>query len=92
MTTVSPPAPLSLTGIFKSVSLTPAESQAVSSAKTAIDLALDIIAKTEPDRNGRISQLHFAADAAERDFLAETTLENAERFHDALTRCRDAEV
>jgi len=93
MTTELPtPAPLSLTGIFKSVSLTSAESKIVSTAQAKIADAVALIAATEPDRFGRISQLHLDADTAEQAFLADTSRENAERFHDALVRCRDAEV
>ena len=64
----------------------------IAEAQARIATLLGIVAATEPDAGGRISALHLAADAAEQLLAASPTIENAEFFHDALVRSRDAEV
>ncbi len=69
-----------------------AAKKALTEATGKIESLMSIVRATEPDRSGRISALHAAADAAEQDFVAAPTLENAEKFHDALVRTQDAQV
>jgi hypothetical protein len=78
--------------LIKNVKLTTSAKQSIAAAQAEVDRLMDLATACEPDRNGRTSQLHLLADEAEQVFLAEPSRENAEAFHDALTRCHDAEV
>lgn len=64
----------------------------IAEAQARIATLMAIVCATEPDAGGRISALHLAADAAEQVFYATPTIANAEIFHDAVVRSRDAEV
>jgi hypothetical protein len=86
------PAPLAIESILAKVSLSPADKKAISSAQSRISEIMALIAATEPDRNGRTSQLHREADKIELVFAEAPTRENAEALHVALVRVRDAEV
>lgn len=86
------PAPLAIESILAKVSLSPADKKAVAAAKARIADIMALITATEPDRNGRTSQLHREADAIEQMFAENPTRENAEALHVALVRVRDAEV
>ena len=90
----SKPAPLSIEGIIAKVTLSSSDQKAINAAKSRIADITALIAATEPDRAGnqKNSQLHRESDAIEQVFLANPTRENAEAFHDALVRLRDAEV
>ena len=86
------PAPLALESILSKVTLSPADKKAITTAQSRIAEIMALIAATEPDRNGRTSQLHREADAMEQVFAEAPTRENAEALHVALVRLRDAEV
>jgi len=85
-------APLSLNGIFSAIKLEADQAAAVKTSQAKIDHCMAIIKNTEPDRQGRLSALHLAADIAGEAFAKSLKAEDAEALHEALVRNRDAEV
>jgi len=81
------------TGEFiKAVKPSASARKAIADAQAAIENLMSIATATEPDRQGRFSALHRAADIAEQEFAANPTLANAEKLHHALVRNETAKI
>lgn len=88
----APPAPLSVENIIRRVKLSAADAKAVATAQARVAEIMGIIKATEPDRHGRISQLHTEADRIEAEYYATTSRETAELLHAAIVRLETAKL
>lgn len=86
----APAAPLDLTALIRRQKLSGADKTALTSTCERIARSLDLIAATRPSANGHYSRLQAAADAAEREVMADPTPATAEKLHLAVLRASQA--